>query len=94
MGEDSGWRITAVCHPAQQLLGIDLVAMRAGAVTLTHFVTDVVNTLEAVRESTDGCVVNLRNVTPQGSDDGGNGGGERGFSSTCSIVAKLQVCLF
>lgn len=109
LGDDTGWRITAVCHNAEQLLGVDLVAMRAGAVSLTHFVTDseragavdlrllarhasaamrplaVENTLEAVRQSEDGCLISLRNVTPQGA------GVERGFSSTAAIVAKLQV---
>jgi hypothetical protein len=58
---------------------------RAGAVTLTHYLTDVVNCLDAVREASgaDGCVVNLRNVVV--------GEGERGFSATASVVAKLQV---
>lgn len=64
--------------------------MRAGACTLTHFITDIENTLDAVRQSEDGCLVNLRNVTPQGDGEGG-GGGERGFSSTAAVVAKLQV---
>jgi hypothetical protein len=84
-GEETGWRITTVCHNSQQLLGIDLAAMRAGAVTLTHYLSDVVNVLDAVREASagDGCVVNLRNVVV--------GEGERGFSATASIVAKLQV---
>ena len=58
---------------------------KAGAVTLTHYLGDVVNVLDTVREATlgDGCVINFRNVV--GGDD------ERGFSATTAVVAKLQV---
>lgn len=41
LNESSGWRVQACCKSSQALLGIDLIAMRAGAVSLTNYLSDI-----------------------------------------------------
>jgi len=71
-GEDAGFRVTAACRPAASLLGLDLLAVRAGAVTLEHLlqrgVEDVLADLAvnadkllfvALRAGAEGATVNV-----------------------------------
>lgn len=99
LGDAAGYRVQMCCKSAQALLGIDLVAMRAGAVSATSFLSDIPGVI-GLLGARDGAVVTLRNVAASAATTARGAGlgsllkapasGEKGFGSTQAVTAKLQ----
>ena len=97
--EASGWQIQGVCRSTQALLGIDLQAMKAGAVSLSSYLSDICNVIATLR-ARDGAVITLHNVATPSLSGGGAAttmmtsqlarSKEKGFGSKQSVTAKLQ----
>ena len=86
LGSDYGWRIQGVSSSAAGLLGCDLAAMRAGAVSLNNYVEDVSALVAILRaKGDDTTVFSLRNVVTADNSE------EKGFSSAVAVVGRLQV---
>lgn len=80
VGEAAGWRITAVCKSAMASLGIDLQSMRQGALSMSHYLSDIPGTIVQMQDE-DGSVITLRNTAVDGPS-----------GRTMAVQAKLQIC--
>lgn len=80
MGHEVGWKVTAVCRSSMATLGIDIPSMKAGAVSMNHFLSDIPGHVAQLQDE-DGSLITLRNTAA-----------ESAAGNTLAVYANLQVC--